>query len=154
MIRYEAKLIMSVDQRVRRLGHGDQRQGVVVALDVILDHACQKLQLLDEMGILGRGNLGNLQFQRGEFFVDSFKDFRCDLFRAVMEVGFPYLARCDDRTIPSGPNAGKGRILIHNTHLFLEPGPRTKKQGKENPMAKKIVNYSTEFCKKYLKMYE
>ena len=26
--------------------------------------------------------------------------------RAVMDLGFPYTARCDDRTIISGPNAG------------------------------------------------
>ena len=26
---------------------------------------------------------------------------------AVMDVGFPYMARCSDRTIPSGPNAGQ-----------------------------------------------
>ena len=26
--------------------------------------------------------------------------------RAVMDLGFPYTARCDDRIIPSGPNAG------------------------------------------------
>jgi hypothetical protein len=26
---------------------------------------------------------------------------------AVIDVGFPYMSRCDDRLIPSGPNAGK-----------------------------------------------
>jgi hypothetical protein len=26
---------------------------------------------------------------------------------SVIDVGFPYMARCDDKTIPSGPNAGK-----------------------------------------------
>jgi hypothetical protein len=26
---------------------------------------------------------------------------------AVIDVGFPYMARCDDRTVPSGPNAGQ-----------------------------------------------
>lgn len=29
------------------------------------------------------------------------------LLMAVMDVGFPYAARCDDRTIPTGPNAGE-----------------------------------------------
>ena len=24
----------------------------------------------------------------------------------LMDLGFPFMARCDDRTIPSGPNAG------------------------------------------------
>ena len=28
------------------------------------------------------------------------------ILRAVMDLGFPYTARCDDRVIPSGPNAG------------------------------------------------
>ena len=28
------------------------------------------------------------------------------LFQAVMDVGFPYMSRCDQRTVPSGPNAG------------------------------------------------
>ena len=85
MIRYEAKLIVSVDQRVRRLGHGDERQGVVSPLDMILNHARQKSQLFNKMGILRRVDLGDFQLERGEFFVDSLEDFRCDLFRAVME---------------------------------------------------------------------
>ena len=28
-------------------------------------------------------------------------------FMAVIDVGFPYMTRCDDKLIPSGPNAGK-----------------------------------------------
>jgi hypothetical protein len=29
------------------------------------------------------------------------------LLRGVLDVGFPYMTRCDDRTIPSGPNMGE-----------------------------------------------
>ena len=29
------------------------------------------------------------------------------LFAAIMDVGFPYMSRCDDKVIPSGPNAGE-----------------------------------------------
>jgi hypothetical protein len=29
------------------------------------------------------------------------------LVMAIIDNGFPYTARCDDRTIPSGPNAGQ-----------------------------------------------
>ncbi len=38
----------------------------------------------------GRVDLGKLQLERGEFFMDSIEDFRCNLFRAVMEE-FRYL---------------------------------------------------------------
>ena len=34
---------------------------------------------------LRRVDLGELQFECREFFVDSMQNFRCDLFRAVME---------------------------------------------------------------------
>lgn len=29
------------------------------------------------------------------------------LVKAVIDIGFPYMSRCDDRVVPSGPNAGK-----------------------------------------------
>jgi hypothetical protein len=29
------------------------------------------------------------------------------LLTGIMDVGFPYMTRCDDKTIPSGPNAGQ-----------------------------------------------
>ena len=85
MIRDKAKLPVGVNQCVGCLGHGHQRQRVVGSLDIILDDARQKLELLGQVGILGCVNLGELQFEGGKFFVDSFEDFRCDLLRTVME---------------------------------------------------------------------
>ena len=29
------------------------------------------------------------------------------LFKAVIDIGFPYMSRCDDRVVPSGPNQGE-----------------------------------------------
>ena len=34
-------------------------------------------------------------------------DAQVRLLAAVMDVGFPYMSRCDDKVIPSGPNAGE-----------------------------------------------
>jgi hypothetical protein len=34
-------------------------------------------------------------------------DVERQMFEAVIDLGFAYMARCDDRTVPSGPNAGK-----------------------------------------------
>lgn len=28
-------------------------------------------------------------------------------FEALIDLGWPYMSRCDDKLIPSGPNAGK-----------------------------------------------
>ena len=50
VIRDEAKLVVGVDERVGRLGHGHQRQGVVGALDVILDHYGKSVTVTAEEG--------------------------------------------------------------------------------------------------------
>ena len=75
MIRDEAKRPVRVNQR----------QFVVSSLEVILDYSRQKLELFGQVGVLWRVDFGKLQLERGEFFVDSLEDFRCDLLCAVME---------------------------------------------------------------------
>ena len=76
---------MSVDEGGGRLGDGNVGQIVVGALDEILHDIREKLELLHEMRELRRVDLGELQLECREIFVDSMQNFRCDLFRAVME---------------------------------------------------------------------
>ena len=47
----------------------------------------------------------NLAFE-GPDHTGYLSDAEIRMLRAVMDLGFPYTARCDDRVIPSGPNAG------------------------------------------------
>ena len=81
----QPQFVVSVDEGVGRLGDGNVGQIVVGSLDEILHDIREKLELLHEMRELRRVDLGELQLECREFFVDSMQNFRCDLFRAVME---------------------------------------------------------------------
>ena len=81
----QPQFVVSVDEGVGRLGDGNVGQIIVGALDEILHDIREKLELLHEMRELRRVDLSELQLECREFFVDSMQNFRCDLFRAVME---------------------------------------------------------------------
>lgn len=81
----QPQFVVSEDECVGRLGDGNIGQIVVGSLDEILHDIREKLELLHEMRELRRVDLGELQLECREFFVDSMQNFRCDLFRAVME---------------------------------------------------------------------
>ena len=85
MVGNEAQFVVGIDQCIGRFGDCDVRQIVVCALDKVLHDIRQKLELLDQVGELWCVDFGKLQLECREFFVDSAQDFRCDLFRAVME---------------------------------------------------------------------
>ena len=81
----QPQFVVSVNESVGRLGDGNVGQIVVGSLDEILHDIREKLELLHKMRELRRVDLGELQLEFREFFVDSMQNIRCDLFRAVME---------------------------------------------------------------------
>lgn len=51
---------------------------------------------------------------------------------AVIDVGFPYMARCTDRTVPSGPNTGKpwgDPVIMGTAEPALDTNPPKPPQG-------------------------
>ncbi len=74
IIRDEIKLPVGIDQGKNRAGNGEIRQFLVRIFRIIFHHVRQKLELIHQVGILGRIDLGKFHLQEWQLVMHARQD--------------------------------------------------------------------------------